>query len=207
MRASTPMMDGRQIMQRFLPRWILLQAPFTRSFGQNYGPGGGEKASRTWTVCPEPWKRIFMSLQFFFKVLIENESRSRAQMSRKVHLTVFCEDTPVEISWGRCHQSPDRSKHTQTALPSVTHMTFALSGTEELGQTLHSRNQHNVSEALKRICKNTLIWFYWCVLINGLNSGGLLGNLHHRKSRVWIRNAAIFDKPTRVSGSRAAKPP
>lgn len=39
-----------------------------------------------------------MSLQFFFKVLIENESRSRAQMSRKVHLTVFCEDTPVEIS-------------------------------------------------------------------------------------------------------------
>lgn len=43
------------------------------------------------------------------------------------------------------------------ALPYVTHMTFVLRGTEELGQTLHSRNQHNVGEALKRICKNDFI--------------------------------------------------
>lgn len=84
------------------------------------------------------WKRIFMGFQNFF-LTPENKRRFRAQMNRKVCLTLLCQDTPApwdEISSGRCHQLPDRSKHTQMSLHYVTHTNFVLNETEELGQML-----------------------------------------------------------------------
>lgn len=79
---------------------------------------------------------------------------SGAEMSRKcVSLSLVRTHPPHELI---CHQAgvTDRLRgpHTHTSPYHVTHVTFALTGTEELGQKLHYRNQHllhKVNEAFK----------------------------------------------------------
>lgn len=62
-------------------------------------------------------------------------------MSRKVCLTLYSEHTPPHELLRQVSAFTDWSIQTRASPHHVTHVIFALAGTEELGQRLHYRSQ------------------------------------------------------------------